>query len=264
MCTTFQTVEALSRHYRHIYLEPHLDDIALSCGGLVALQTSRGEATLVVTFFAGNPGFEHPFTPFAAGMHAIWGDQDDMVAIRHDEQRAALDHLGADWLRLNWFDAIYRDDRYLSDEQLFGTLHGNDLEVVQEIRKMLKSLVDRVGKATWYVPLAVGHHVDHQILLNASDVLGDRLGFEDYPYASRTGSVQAVVEREGALPAPEVDITCTIDRKIEAIACYQSQIGNLFGDDAAMRNAVRAFGDQTGTGNFTERYWLLAASQSID
>ncbi len=260
----FETVEALSRLYGHIYLEPHLDDIALSCGGLLALQASRGEATLVVTFFAGNPGSEHAFTPFAAGMHAIWGDQEDMIAIRHDEQRAALEHLGADWLRLNWFDAIYRDDRYLSDEQLFGTLHRKDLEVVQEIRKMLKSLAGRPGSPTWYVPLAVGHHVDHQILLNASDALGDRLGFEDFPYAAKAGSVTAVAEREGASPGQIVDISLTIDRKIEAIACYQSQIGNLFGDDATMRNAVRAFGDQNGTGDCTERYWRLASSRSID
>ena len=41
-------------YYNHVYLSPHLDDIALSCAGRIAAQVAAGELVLVVTVFSGS------------------------------------------------------------------------------------------------------------------------------------------------------------------------------------------------------------------
>src|SRR5438876_1587513 len=83
--------------WNHVFVEPHFDDVALSCGGTVHALASRGERVLVVTVFAGNPGVGTRVTDFAAGQHARWGDALDPIAARLAEQEAAMAVLGADW-----------------------------------------------------------------------------------------------------------------------------------------------------------------------
>ncbi|MGN6673994.1 MAG: PIG-L deacetylase family protein, partial [Thermomicrobiales bacterium] len=39
----------------HCFLAPHYDDVALSCGGTVALLAGQGARPLVVTVFGGDP-----------------------------------------------------------------------------------------------------------------------------------------------------------------------------------------------------------------
>ena len=41
--------------YKHIYLSPHYDDAALSCGGSIHKQTRQQEPVAVITVFAGTP-----------------------------------------------------------------------------------------------------------------------------------------------------------------------------------------------------------------
>ncbi|MGH2521295.1 MAG: PIG-L deacetylase family protein, partial [Anaerolineales bacterium] len=53
----------------HLYLSPHFDDAALSCGGTIHQQTRQGERAVVVTVCAGDspPG---PLSAFAQTLHA--------------------------------------------------------------------------------------------------------------------------------------------------------------------------------------------------
>ncbi|MEZ4728018.1 MAG: PIG-L family deacetylase [Caldilineaceae bacterium] len=41
--------------YDAIYLSPHLDDVALSCGGQIFGATRTGQRVLIVTITAGDP-----------------------------------------------------------------------------------------------------------------------------------------------------------------------------------------------------------------
>jgi LmbE family N-acetylglucosaminyl deacetylase len=245
--------------YRHLYLEPHFDDVALSCGGQVRLQTARGEAVLVVTLFAGNPGAGTEVTSFAAGQHARWGGHDDPIAERRAEQRAALSALGADWHPLEHYDAIYRGDQYLSDVDLFGPVKPGDAGLVETLRSELVPLAARSPGATWYAPLGVGNHVDHQLAVRAARAAGlARLWlYEDFPYAARLPA-EPVARALGAGPSLTVDVDETLETKIAAIGCYRSQIPTLFGDAARMAESVRAFALATGRGRPAERYWRLS------
>jgi LmbE family N-acetylglucosaminyl deacetylase len=229
--------------YDHAYIEPHFDDVALSCGGLVKLQSGRGDRVLIVTLFAGNPGATASVTEFAAGQHSRWGGHADPIAERQAEQRAALGLLGAEWRPLEHLDAIYRGDQYLSDDDLFGPVKDGDARLVERIAAQLRE----VDAAAWYAPLGVGNHVDHQLGLEAARAaaLAPRM-YEDFPYVARQ-SAEPVAARLGAGIDREVDVRTVLEAKVAAIACYRSQLPTLFGDAERMAEMVRA--------RPVERYW---------
>ena len=75
--------------YQHVYLSPHYDDAALSCGGSIHQQVQAGELVLVITICAAPPETNEPFSPYAQAMHRVWGDPLDVVATRQAEDQAA-------------------------------------------------------------------------------------------------------------------------------------------------------------------------------
>ena len=75
---------------RCLYLSPHFDDAALSCGGLIRQLVLEDTQVLVATIFAGEPP-PADISPFAAGMHARWGDVEHSSTVRREEDRKAMD-----------------------------------------------------------------------------------------------------------------------------------------------------------------------------
>lgn len=191
----------MSDFYVHVYLSAHLDDAVLSCGGLIHRQASLGQRPLVVTLFGGPPPADIPLSDFAQSVHARWRDPAGLVPARWAEDQAALAILGADYLRLNYLDCIYRgrgraDERgwyYASEQALFGEVHPAEQGLPAELAATLSEFIPSGGDVTVYAPLTVGNHVDHQLTFTAAHILraqGWQVQFyEDYPY----------VETEGAL-----------------------------------------------------------------
>ena len=188
--------------YRHIYFSPHLDDAVLSCAGRIARQTGAGHPVLVVTVFAGSAGgATHPppsFAPF----------QD--IPARRREDRRALDVVGADHRWLDFPDAIQRHRRYASLAGITAPVGGREARLRTEVANE----VARIGRcwpaARLYFPLAVGNHVDHQIVaaagfdLRRSDVRAGReiTFFEDAPYVCIPHLLRQRFEQAGIASAP--------------------------------------------------------------
>jgi LmbE family N-acetylglucosaminyl deacetylase len=243
----------------HIYVSPHLDDAALSCGGRIWQQVQAGERALVVTVFAGAPALDRPFSPFAQAMHTRWGLADPVTA-RREEDAAALASLGAEAVYWPYADCIYRltpDGCFVcdSEEALFGQVPLGEETLIAELAGRLRALAQE-QEGTLYAPLAVGCHVDHQIVHRAVEGLADVTCYEDYPYAEKAETMQAALEagrwREELMPLS----ADAVEAKIAAVACYSSQFSTLgWADAAEMAAAVRAFAAQTGGGEPAERYW---------
>jgi len=279
----------------HVYLSPHLDDIPLSCGGLAALTSAAGEYGLSVTLFAGPPAADTPLTPYAAQLHARWGDPDPAGgnALRRAEERAALTLLGLDLALLDYPDAVYRQGRYLSRADIFGTLHPGDNGLAEQLAQSIDGLLRERGiadDATIYAPLGLGHHVDHQLAFQAAGLLAASgrlvIYYEDYPYASRpaahadrfaelgyTSAGAALVSGHGMAMPAYCNIDPVIATKIAAIAAYPSQLTSLFPSAEAMPAAVRDYAAAVaaewrrdappGAGElprYAERYWRLAVN----
>jgi len=240
--------------YAHIYLSPHPDDAALSCGGTIARQAAAGEHVLVVTICDGSPPPDASFSPFAADQHRRWDlPPAEAMRRRRAEDAAALAILGADGSDLGLLDAIYRmPAAYVDDATLFGPPDPAD-PLGAQLRASLPAILALYPGARLYAPLGVGNHVDHQAthaLAAALAAEGVPVAFyEDFPYVARPGAREARLAVIGPALRPEpVDIAATLERKIAAIAAYASQLDNLFGGAEPMAEVVRAHGAE-------ERFW---------
>src|ERR1700726_4374021 len=100
-----KSFDDIQRIHRHIFLSPHFDDIVYSCGGTLGVQLSAGLRPLVITVFGGAPATPVELSSFAADMHRRMGFKQDAqfaVAARRREDAAALDHLRAHYLWLDY------------------------------------------------------------------------------------------------------------------------------------------------------------------
>lgn len=246
-----------------LFLQPHYDDVPLSCGGTVALLADRDAEPHIVTACAGEIVPEM-VGAFAAWKHERWKltDPDQVLATRRAEDEQAARTLGCDvrWLGLS--DAIYRD-RYTSDTELYGTLHPEDLELSGFLADEIRHLPEWRESSRVFVPLGVGSHVDHQLVFEAGRRLAAQgtevYAYEDCPYAIHTpAGVRARLTALGDTvgKAVSVPIASTLEQRLEAIACYRSQVPVIFRFTDDFRQAVtgfaRAIGDRAGP---AERFW---------
>jgi LmbE family N-acetylglucosaminyl deacetylase len=252
---------------RHVYLSPHPDDVILSCGGLIWQQAQRGESVAVVTVFGASPPPGETLSPFARSLHDRWQrsaqagvDFSDPPAVRRAEDVQAFEALSdsVQVVHLPLLDCIYRmhpltgEALYASEEGIFGLAHPSD--PAWEALSEAPLLPDG---ATLYVSLAVGHHIDHQLLRVAVEGWGlpaDRLRYyEDYPYVTKPGALEAALgKREGwaplVVPMPEA----ALQAKIVAAAQHNSQISTFWPNLEQMAAALHVQAGRTGG----ERFWV--------
>lgn len=263
------SVDQITRSYRHIYLQPHFDDVALSAGGTVALQRATGQRPLIVTVFAGIPPAGTTISSYARQIQESTGlglDAAEAVRKRRAEDAAAAAILGADTLWLNFLDAIYRGQStplYTTEEQLFGAVNNADLHLDDELAAVFSTIAERAPNAAIYAPLGVGHHVDHLFVCSAADRLAQRKVnvkfYEDFPYVAQPGALEAR-QRELNIPMePElVEVSGTLPVAIEAVMAYTSQIQRLFGSEDRMKTMINGYASsirRTHAGIELERFW---------
>jgi LmbE family N-acetylglucosaminyl deacetylase len=263
-------VGELIRPEWHLFLSPHYDDIALSCGGTAALLGRHGRLPEVALIFGEEPDPEMPLTAFAESLHRDWGlDPARVIAGRRAEESAAARILGTRDAYLPFRDAIYRGERYTSNDVLFNVPAPEEAGLAAEIVAAL-NLDDReIARTRFYAPLAIGRHVDHYHGFGAGVELARRGGevwfYEDLPYALG-GSAQR--ERLGEIEIPLevaaiVDVGASWTAKIDAIMAYPSQLATVFGYVGAgstrqeIEEVMRAFASAVGKGVVGERFWRL-------
>ena len=251
---------------RTVFFAPHYDDVALSCGGTVAAIAEQGESPLIVTVFGGLPPGQ--LNQFAGEMHRRWGiSAGDALAQRRREERCAAAALGAEACWLDFPDAIYREDRYTSDNELFGAIHADELSLVEKLYGAAQRFFTarRFTPDHVYVPLAVGNHVDHQHVLQLGLKLGadgyDVLAYEDYPYAGDPGGLdllrQRVTEVDGGHEITRFLTEEQLEQRIAAIRCYESQLPVIFRHQGDPVESTRRWAMLRGRTRPAERFWQL-------
>jgi len=251
---------------RPVYLSPHLDDAVLSCGGLIHWQAQQGLRPIVITCFAAVPDYG-VLSPFALEQHQRWGQLVAPVEQRRCEDDTALTYLGAQYQHWDYLDCIYRrhpdsgEFLYASEEAIFGQIHSAEHKLAERLAtEVTQSLAAEAILIC--APLAVGPHVDHQVVLQAALRLR-QMGFqvqfyEDYPYAGDPAKLDQVLHTWAFPPKAIVQAIPTedLEAKVTAIALYRSQLGVLFGDETSMAERVRAYARTvSGDEGYAERYW---------
>lgn len=247
----------MATQFEAIYLSPHLDDAALSCGGQIAQATAAGAAVLIVTIMAGDPSGGSA-SAYIDSLHTRWQLADDAAARRRGEDERACALLGASFLHLSVPDCIYRlhpetsEPLYTSDADIFGDVHPSEAPLVAQLAAAFAGLP---AAHALYAPLTVGHHVDHLLVAAAAEqVWGNALFYyEDYPYAQKSGAVESLLARQTGPWRPQVIALdeAALQSKTEAIAAFQSQLSTFFTDRGDLNRQVRAYAAQVGG----ERVW---------
>ncbi len=262
------SIDDITTTHRHIFLSPHFDDVAYSCGGTLGVQVSVGLHPLVITVFGGVPQ-ETTVSPFAMDIHRKMGFSQNVASVnatRRREDVAAMNLLGVDYLWLDYLEAPYRGTPpyYTNNNQLMGgEVNRGDSWIDEELAGMLVALGKRLPDTVWYAPLGVGRHVDHQIVCSAVDRLtqiGAKVNlYEEFPYVVRqAGALTERLEEFGNTLEPAlVEMSEMLHLRQQASAKYASQTTMNFGDEKAMFTSIANYTHNIRPVETVhlERYW---------
>jgi LmbE family N-acetylglucosaminyl deacetylase len=237
-----------------IYLSPHFDDVALSCGGSVWEQTQRGESVSIWTICAGDRA-PAPLSPFAETLHQRWQTGLDAVPRRKEEDLASCQVMGASPTYFSIPDCIYRvgpdnTPLYTSEEAIFGSLHPLEAPLLAQLAADLARCLPEQGDVV--CPLALGGHVDHRLVHAAAwQALQDRSTrrlwfYADVPYVIQQATTLEDI-RQGGWKSHTIPLSSEgLAAWQEAIAAHASQISSFWPDLERMRNAIRRYCEENG------------------
>ncbi len=244
-----------------VYLSPHLDDAAFSCGGLIRHQAQRDQRVAVWTICAGDPP-PGPLSLFAQSLHERWSAVGNPVARRRVEDITSCRKMGAAWHHFSIPDCIYRrspeegSPLYASEEELFGQIHPDEGGLIDDLTgHLIQSLP---SGANIVCPLTIGGHVDHRLSRAAVERLGIGLWYyADYPYVQMEGGDLAQetsailnVDLEAKTEGMQVErfhlSKADLEVWKEAAAAHASQIGNFWTGLGAMQDAIQSYCRQMG------------------
>lgn len=239
---------------RVLAISPHLDDAALSVGATLADFSAQGTDVEVRTLFAGTP--HEPLTEVARAFHTRCGLPTDAsaVALRRDEDRAAMHELGAHAHHHEFLDAIYRrapDGQWLCrHHHAMFDAQPLDQDLLDEVSGEVRRVLHTVDPDLILTCAAIGDHIDHRlttaaVLRAVSNITTPILLWEDLPYAiGRPPTTAPHLTR----PAPPEAWT----RKRRAITCYTTQLRMLWPTDTDWNTQLLAHAETRGGGDPAE------------
>lgn len=259
-------MSATDRAEAHVVVSPHPDDAVWSLGGRLARWVARGVPVTVVTVFDGpvTAGARGGGMPDAAHGPDAWRSV-ARPALRRREDRAALTLLGAAHVSLGFTDAALRTSheryRYSCAPRVRGPRHADDARLADELGAALRTCCPAGARV--HGPLAAGRHVDHVLVREAVERLGqpDTAWYEDFPYPLRRRDHAGMAV--GFAPLTPAEIETWLAGAVE----YASQARALFGGTAELRGGLLARARAHGTAArvpYAERFWLRSAHAAPD
>jgi bacillithiol biosynthesis deacetylase BshB1 len=198
----------------------HPDDVEIGCGGILARLVEQGHRVGIVDLTDGEP------TPGSPGPE-----------VRLAEARRAADTLGA----------TLRVTLDLPNRRLFDTFEAR-LALAKVLRRHRPRLVLGLGNKT---PMASPDHYQAMLITEAAVFYAKLTKWDDQfdglsPYPMPSLLYYMLAHRSLAPPRPDllvVDIGSTLEKKMQAIACYQSQFPATKADSLEW---IRVFALQQG------------------
>jgi LmbE family N-acetylglucosaminyl deacetylase len=248
-----------------IYLSPHLDDVALSCGGLLWQQAEAGDRPQVWTICAGDPP-PGPLSNFAAALQSRWETGAAASQQRRQEDVQSCRLLRSAYRHFPLPDCVYRRDEkdhtflYTSEESLFGPLDERETGLVERLSAELAGALP--GGAQLVCPLSIGGHVDHRLTRLAAERLGEACWYyADFPYilnhSDKLAQFTQTTWEEIRFPISAAGMQAWE----AAVAAHRSQISTFWPDLEAMRTALSAYARQA-KGGMAVRLWRSGRFQA--
>ena len=229
------------------FISPHLDDAALSAGGLIAYLSQHTHVEVIDVFTEASP---KPYTLSAKAFLRQCGYADDADALfdaRRKEDLCAYGTIGitprnlgfvdALWRRLPVVSAVHRALSHVLPEFSFiyptfrvhvagGHVSRHDRELAKKIGGELQKIIGEHERYYIFCPLAVKTHVDHVLvrdvcLKNFQHVIV----WSDFPYCLVNGITP---EKVGAFARVLFTWEDNMDEKKRMVSEYKSQLQGLF------------------------------------
>lgn len=247
----------------YIFISPHLDDVSLSCGGIVHQLSKIGNRVQIWTIFAGDPP-SSDYPDFAISLHQRWKLDQDIVKIRRTEDVTSCEILGAGIFHFQYPDCIYRNfgdgqPVVQKEEDLYQEILGNQRLLVNEISRELSQKLEP-GQIL-VVPLSIGHHLDHQIVNKSVHLLKNEIiyYYTDYPY-----SLNSNVEIKTLIPKNYIQKSFDlanddINAWHKSVSVYRSQISTFWSDANRMVQEIINYAMEDG-GN---HLWVPSFSRKV-
>jgi LmbE family N-acetylglucosaminyl deacetylase len=211
-----------------MFVAAHPDDPDFLAGGTVARLAKEGREVTYVIATNGNKGSAD------RGVTSV-----QLTAIREAEQRRAARVLGVGHVQfLGYEDGELEDTRDLRRD------------VTRAIRRWQPDLIITLNPHRAYNNFP-GWHRDHRIIgrvvLDCVYPLArDYLAFPELLPEFEPHKVSEVYAIQWEQPRLVIDITDTMDVKLEAIRCHASQVGDFEAFEARMRNRAAILGKEKG------------------
>ena len=230
---------------RALFVSPHLDDAAFSCGAIAAALVERGWQTTLLTVFTQSVLQPRGFA-LACQLDKGLGAEVDYMALRRAEDTRAAAVLGFE--RVVWLDLLEAPHRgYASAPALFDRFAADD-DVASELTQRLAGHVAPYDAI--FAPQGLGAHVDHRRVRDAILAIADpsrALWYRDTPYAIREPYARPALPAIGSLSAFAYPLAARdMAAKLDACAAYTSQLGFQFGSVAQMRATLWEFATAEG------------------
>ena len=225
-----------------LFLSPHLDDVAFSCGATLAVLKSLGWQVALVTVFTRSVLRPSGFALACQTDKGLAPEVDYMELRRQeDEHFAAMMRVD----RMIWAGLMEAPHRgYGSPAELFQAPREDDT-IGGRMVERLTPLMERLRPELVLAPQSLGGHVDHVQVTRLLPRLGvpesRTLWYRDTPYAVR----QPGARPDASLPAESrplvVDVRNELPRKVAGCQCYRTQVGFQFGGTDAVGPTLEAF-----------------------
>lgn len=208
--------------YDSLFIQPHADDCALSCGGLIAKTYYELKTNIAVSTV-----FSHCSVIYSPWKDLIKLSQKSYSELRNLEDNIFIGYFDGKLFNLNFHEALLRGIRYpILEKGLFK----KDLKLIELIFEQTNRLIHEFHFKNIFLPFGIGWNCDHQILTEVAKRLSKTSTvflYEDYPYCdecrytywARLSEVSSSVSLEPLY----YDITNYVDMKTDFINCYKSQ-----------------------------------------
>lgn len=248
-----------------IFISPHFDDAALSCGGTLAeLARRHADLFLITVFTADLPPSKLP-SALAKKLHDLWNLGAEPFKQRALEEKQVAEYLGASYLWLGFEDVIYRYPNLKPTEESFEiNIKPQEDVCFQTVHQALLQIIQQHPGAIIFAPLGIGHHPDHLLVHEAIETIramnsgaNSYYYYEDFPYATQGDLAKRLAELNWRAGSLSVDIAATLEERVRMIQMYPSQLSSLFDDTTNIRQAVESYATRVGTrGKPRERFWF--------
>ncbi|MGV8001878.1 PIG-L family deacetylase [Photorhabdus temperata subsp. temperata] len=256
----------------HLFLSPHLDDAALSAGGLIHKLVSENKKVVVLTFFT-----EYDKNLTSHYLHSARNDNMNsfikLYSKRANEDIAFCNKLSAIPIHGKILDCIYRTDQcgepmYKNSAVIYsGLVHKSDyaFDMAQDIieETLLNYQPDYI-----YAPLGIGRHVDHIIINNLVHNIKDSrklkiLLYEDFPYVLgeypiiNPDGLEHALLRNNKFDKRAILVGIDLKEKMQNILFYESQLEPLFGNESNLLISLEKYHHSINKTKIQERFWLI-------